>query len=68
MNFQEKTRIFIREKRIALGLTQTEFAEIIFGNSSRSRIAQIENGRDITLTTLNTICEKLNVDINFIEL
>ena len=67
ITLQEKFRVFVKQKRTALGLSQTEFSEIIFGNSNRSRICNIENGRDVSAKTIDLVLSKINCDINFIE-
>lgn len=65
---QEKARIFIKEKRAALGLSQAQFADIVFGDPAKCKwISDIENGKSMTVKTLDRILSKINCDINFIE-
>jgi len=68
ISLQERARLFIIEKRKALGLNQVEFAEIVFGDSTKNKwVSKIEKGRGISLGTLETILSKLNCEIEFIE-
>jgi len=64
----KKVADFIKSKRLAMGMTQTEFAELIFQDGSRKPwISNIERGRPITLLTLEKIFEAINADIKIIE-
>lgn len=68
ISLQVKTQNFVKEKRMALGLTQQKFAEVVFGDPERKDwVSKIENGRSITVDTLDRILSKLNCDIDFIE-
>lgn len=69
-NTIEKTRIFIKEKREAIGMNTAELAELVFGDRKYSyRVTNFENGKrgSITLVTLEKILTALNSDIEFIE-
>lgn len=60
---------FLKKKREAMGLTQGELAEIIFGDTTRQDyISRIETGKkDISLKSMNAILEALNADVEFLE-
>ena len=60
---------FMKAKRQAMGLTQEELSEIIFGTRKRfDYISRIENGKkDISLKSMDAILEALNADIEFLE-
>ena len=60
---------FMRNKRNAMGLTQEELAEIIFGDKTRrDYISRIETGKkDISLKSMDAILEALNADVEFLE-
>ena len=60
---------FMKKKRTAMGLTQEELAEIIFGNKTRrDYISRIETGKkDISLKSMDAILESLNADVEFLE-
>lgn len=59
-----KVATFIREKRIAMGLTQQELAELAFNDAGkRAWITRIENGRGISLITVEKIFEALKCNI-----
>ena len=60
---------FMKSKRQAMGLTQEELSEIIFGTRQRfDYISRIENGKkDINLKSMDAILEALNADVEFLE-
>ena len=67
-DINKKVATFIRNKRIAMGINQTDFAEMIFKDPKKQYwISNIENGRGITVDTLGRILEALNCDIELIE-
>lgn len=66
----EKFVSFMKEKRTALGLTQTDLAFEVYNNrQKRNYINDIESGRrkGLTIETMNKILTVLQSDINFIE-
>ena len=59
---------FIKSKRIAKGLSQKQFAELIFEDDKHQPyIHKVENGRPISVITLDKILKKLGADIDIIE-
>ena len=67
-DINKKVATFIRNKRIALGISQTEFSMKVFQDEKKQQwISQIENGRGITVDTLGRILHALNCDIELIE-
>jgi len=60
---------FLKQKRQAMGLSQTQLAVRIYGDAKRkSYISDIETGRkDITMNTAGFILEALNSWIEFVE-
>lgn len=63
-----KIATFIKEKRLALGMSQREFAEHVFEDAKKKDwICRIELGRGISVKTLDIILEKLNSNIDIIE-
>lgn len=65
-----KFAAFVKEKREALGITQTELAYRVFGSKDRRiYISQIESGKrkGITILFMEKILKELNSDIEFIE-
>ena len=60
---------FMKKKREAMGLTQGELAEIIFGDATRQDyISRIETGKkDISLKSMDAILEALNADVEFLD-
>ena len=60
---------FMKKKREAMGLTQGELADIIFGDATRQDyISRIETGKkDISLKSMDAILEALNADVEFSE-
>ena len=68
-NIPQKIAKFIKEKRLARGQSQKEFAVDVFGDDKhRPWISKIENGRGITLDTLDRVFTALDCDIEIIEL
>ncbi len=66
---QNKIAKFIYQKRIALGMSQREFSEHIFGDKKyQPWICKIENGqKSITVDTLGRILTALNCELDIIE-
>jgi transcriptional regulator with XRE-family HTH domain len=60
---------FMKAKRQAMGLTQEELSDIIFGTRQRfDYISRIENGKkDISLKSMDAILEALKADVEFLE-
>lgn len=60
---------FVKDKRKALGLTQPELAEKVFGDARRkSYISALENGKkDVPESTMMAILESLGCKIQFVE-
>ena len=60
---------FLKEKRIAKGLSIRKFSILIYGSESQnSYLNDIENGkREPNLKTLSLILDSLNCSIDFIE-
>ena len=68
MEFDEKIRQFLIQKRQALGLTQEEFAELTLNKKNRERISVLENGKKkMRFSTLTKMLKNLNCDIEIIE-
>ena len=68
MEFDEKIRQFLIQKRQALGLTQEEFAELTLNKKNRERISVLENGKKkMRFSTLTLMLKNLNCDIEIIE-
>jgi len=69
LDLKTEAAVFIREKRIAMGLSQYALAKIVFGNTdSRNRIHKLENGdRGIGLETLGQVLSHMNCYIEFKE-
>ena len=64
----KKVATFIKEKRMALGMTQKEFADHVFDNTNKHDwISRIEMGRGITLTTVERIFSKIGANIDITE-
>lgn len=65
----EICRNFLRERRLAQGLTQEALALKVFGNAhDRHYISKIESGkRNINITTLGHLLTALNAEIKFEE-
>lgn len=61
---------FIKEKRIASGLSQSDLSLKVFGNrKQRSYISELEGGKrpGMTVILLGKILKELKSDIEFIE-
>ena len=60
---------FLKNKRIALGISQIDLAVKLYGNKNmRQHISRIESGKkDVTLKTVDVILQGLNSGIEFIE-
>lgn len=69
LDLKTEVAVFVREKRIAMGLSQYELARKVFGNTnSRDRINKLENGaRGIGLETLGQVLSHMNCYIEFKE-
>ncbi len=68
-NLTNKIAKFIREKRFALGISQREFAILVFGDErKRQMVTAIESGRPITVNTLDRILTALHSDVDLVEL
>lgn len=65
----KKFAVFLREKRIAMGLSQEKFAIELYNDINMAGyISKIENQKlDISVKTMDTMLEKLNSNIEFIE-
>lgn len=64
----EKLTIFIKQKRLSLGMTQKEFAKFALDDEKyHDWISKIERGRSITLTTLERIFKNLDCDLEITE-
>jgi transcriptional regulator with XRE-family HTH domain len=62
--------LFIKEKRLVLGMTQGDLADKVFGDpKQKSYISQIESGKreGLTISVLAKIMKELNSDISFVE-
>lgn len=59
---------FLKAKRMAKGYTQRSLAEKIWGDDKRAEyIGKIENGRQISLSTMGILLEALDSWVEFIE-
>ena len=60
---------FVRNKRMALGISQREFAVLLYGDVRRiTYISAIENGKvEVSLATVDLMLQALNSDIEFLE-
>lgn len=68
LTVKHKFAKFLFEKRNALGLTQRQLADILWNDTKRAaHLCRIENGKGITIETMDFILEKLNSTIEFIE-
>lgn len=69
ITIMQRFAMFMKNKRMAMGLTQEELAEKIFGDKSRrDYLSRIENGKkDISLKSMDAILEALNADVEFLE-
>ena len=60
---------FLKEKRLAMGLTQKQFSILIWGKNKENMIGSYEQGtRSATLKTASLILEKLNCKMTIEEL
>lgn len=61
--------IFLKAKRLAMGLTLRQFSELIYEDDKNSGyLSNIENNkRQITIDTFGFLLEKLNCRIEIIE-
>jgi transcriptional regulator with XRE-family HTH domain len=68
-NFSIKTSNFFKEKRIALGLSQTDVAEIIYGERRyRGEISNLESGKkQMTIYLIDKFCEAFKCTVDFTE-
>lgn len=68
-NLHTQIADFLKKKRLAMGLTVEEFAELIFKDSkSAGYVSKIENNKlQITVNTLNAILKNLNCSITINE-
>jgi transcriptional regulator with XRE-family HTH domain len=65
-----KIAVFVKEKRLVLGMTQSDLAEKIFGDPRhKGYVSQIESEKKegLTISVLAKILKALNSDISFIE-
>lgn len=68
LTITQKVATFIKQKRLALGMSQREFAVYLFNDAQKQGwICRIENGRGISLQTVELILNALNCDIGIIE-
>ena len=67
--FSEKVSNFFREKRIAMGLSQKDLAEVIYGSRERQNvISDIENNmKQMNCHDIDRYCEHFNCDVEFKE-
>lgn len=65
----KKFAVFLKEKRLAMGLTQEKMALMMYNDKNMTGyISKIENQKlDISVKTMDTILELLNSSIEFIE-
>jgi transcriptional regulator with XRE-family HTH domain len=66
----EKFSTFVKNKRMALGMSASELAEKVFGNKNRrSYISEIESGsrKGITIDVMGKILTVLKSEINYTE-
>ena len=65
-----KIALFVKEKRLVLGMTQGDLAEKVFGDpKQKGYISQVESEKreGLTIKVLAKILKELNSDISFIE-
>ncbi len=69
LDLATEAAVFIKEKRIAMGISQYKLSEMVFGNTNqRIRISQMESGKqEIGLKTMGKILSALNCYIEFKE-
>ena len=67
--FNRKTSKFFKEKRIAMGVSQPQLAEIFYGSKTRSNtISDIENNmKPINYSDIDKYCEYFNCEVVFKE-
>ena len=67
--FSEKVAKFFREKRIAMGLTQSDVALLIYGTKDRRNvISDIENNmKQMNCHDIDRFCKQFNCDVDFKE-
>jgi transcriptional regulator with XRE-family HTH domain len=69
-NLQQKFAKFVKEKRTALGWSQSYLAEQVFGEGRyKNYISRIESGekKSMNIETVDRILEAFGSDITFIE-
>lgn len=66
---RETLGTFVKEKRMALGLTTRQLSFLVYGDEKRnSYITDIENGKiNLTIDTIGYVLEALQSDIQFVE-
>jgi len=68
ITISNKVATFIKEKRFVLGMNQREFAIHVFNDARKKDwICRIENGRGISLKTVDRIFTAVDADISIIE-
>jgi ribosome-binding protein aMBF1 (putative translation factor) len=64
----KKVATFIKDKRLALGMSQREYAEHIFNDSRKKNwICRIENGKGVSLNTVERIFKAVKSGIEIVE-
>jgi transcriptional regulator with XRE-family HTH domain len=69
-NLQQKFAKFVKEKRNAIGWSQANLAEMVFGHVKyKSYISEIETGvrKSMNIETMDRILEAFGSDIKFLE-
>ena len=68
-NLNKQIRQFIKQKRLAMGLTQSDLAIAVYKDQSRRFfLSNLENGNEtMSLTTASRILSALNCRIEIIE-
>ncbi len=69
-NLQQKFAKFVKEKRTALGWSQSHLAEQVFGDKTyKNYISRIESGnkKSMNIETVDRILEAFGSDITFVE-
>lgn len=69
VSIRQKFADFAKEKRIAMGMSQEEFAELIFGDKNRQDyISRVERGKkNVSPDTMDAILEAVGADVEFTE-
>jgi transcriptional regulator with XRE-family HTH domain len=68
ITISSKVATFIKDKRLALGLSQREFAEHVFNDPRKKNwICRIENGKGISLNTVERIFKAVKSGIEIVE-